>query len=1291
MVPASDYSSITASPGPAPGNYRWIVNGVPAGSEPAPQLLLLHADDSLLSTTGVPPADAASIQYQPGRWGSAFSFTPGARLTYPREGNLNLGEGTVEMYVALRAPGRDPMCTAKNNVLFQYRAPNGDWTGIVQTAGPNGIVYAGGTVNGNWQSAYGSSSDMRDWQPGEWHHLAFTWSASASRMKMYVDGRLTADTNEGRYVPPLATGATFAVGGDIDGYLIDEVRISGVPLTDDQIRADAVRQSRFADNEIFLSLAGRSPGDRIVLEWTTARGTVCPSAPYVYPVIPITAADPPSTILPPGSSSLSLTIQTPVADSCRFSLDPASSFPHMTPFGSGDGSATHQTMVEGLNPDPAVVNSVFVRCANQPDYALELKYRARGSGNLRFPRKGNLWGSRLVAQKGLEHAAKIDLYLGATFTPDQMRKLRALNPNILILASINTVENWGLPEDYYLHTVEGKRIEVWPGSYRLNLTKPHVAEYQAKLAYQAILDSGLLLDGCFFDNFFTSQSWQNHDIYGNAAVLDADEDGQPDDPAVLDAKWKEGVFHELRTWRKYMPFALNSGHLFRPPDADTMEVFNGDSIGFMLPEVKDGTVAFNQLFDVYNNWFLKGRSPVTMMLESAPPFQIGYGYGYDPLKIIPASTLEFARTYFPYVRFGLAVTLMNDGYFAHEFGDTLHGNDWWYDELDFDLGYPLGPAVRIPVGAVSTLNMMDDGGFEAPLGSTWDLWVNTAAGAQATFSRDTSTSAEGQASVRVDVGNAGQKVDWHIDLHQYSRSLTKGTSYTLSFQAKADAPRTMGVSSSKQSPDWRSYGLGTTVDVGSDWKRYSLTFEATETVSDARVQFYFGSATGTTWLDDVRLIEAQDSVYRRDFDRGAVLLNGSRKSQTVAVGPGYSRLTGSQAARHEYILDDADPSVFTGAGWAAAAYDSGMWKATGPYYHNWGEGCRQCDGATCPGATWDLQVREDDSYTIAAWWPAAPAASTWSRGVVFELVAGGQVLAATTVDQTRDGDQWHTLFTVPLTMASKPVVRIRNQGSGLAIADALWVRSAARYNDGSAAATVTLEPMDGIVLQRATNNPQISSGGVVDAASFSSPIARGSWAAIFGSNLATASRSWTAADFRGNAMPVSLDGTGVMVNGLDAPVSYISPNQVNFQVPAEVDSGLGVVQVQAPSGPSNPQVAQVVDAAPAFFTLTVSGRQYAVAQTVGDAIVLWGSGFGPTTPPVQSGFVLSQPAPLADPSRLQVTIGGKPATILYAGMTIAGVYQINVVVPADLSSGDQPLVATLGTSTSQPGVLIRIQ
>ena len=1312
LAVAQDYSAVVATVGPSSGgSYRWTVNGAVIESGNAPQLLLLHADGSAVTTAGVAPANAVSLQYQLGKWGSALAFDAGSKLAYARAGNLDVREGTVEMWVAPRASGRDPQYQSRDHVLFQYMAPNGDWIGIVQASGANGIIYAGGTVNGVWQSAWGATADMRDWDAGEWRHLAFTWSASANRMKMFVDGALVADTNEGHYTAPAQTGQSFAIGGSADGtaayYLIDEVRISGAALPDVQIRADALRQTPFSDNELFLPLSTRTAGDSVGFVWTPSVGSACPASTYVYPGIPITAASPPSTILPPGMTAMPLTVQTAQADTCRYGVNSADAFAQMKAFSAGDGTTAHQATVDGLNPDPAVVNSIFVRCAAHPDYAMELKYRARGSGNAHFPRKGNLWGSYLLAQPGLEHAARIDLYLGAFFSPAQIRKLRALNPNILILTSINTVENSNLPEDYYLHTVNKQRIEVWPGTYRLNLTKPYVADYQAKLAYQLILDSGLLLDGCFFDNFFTSESWLKQDIFGTPVQLDADEDGVADDPAVLDAKWRAGVFRELNTWRQYMPYALNSGHLPRPPETDTLAVFNGDSIGFKVPQVKDGSLSFYDLFDLYSNWYRDGRKPVTMMLESAPPYQIGYGYGYDPLNNMPASTIEFARTYYPYVRFGLGVTLMNDGYFAYEIGDTFHGNDWWYDELDFDLGYPLGPAQRLPMAAPSSQDLIDNGGFESPLNGTWDLWVNTAAGAQATFAQVTSTSAVGAASVEVDVTNAGQGLDWHVDLHQYSRSLVQGKTYQLTFQAKSTAPRELGISITKQAPDWRSYGLSTAVNLTTSWQSYSLIFEATETVSDARLQFLCGIAVGSVWLDDVHVTAAPPNIYRRDFTNGTVLLNASRQPQSVSVGSHYQRLKGDQAARHEYILDDADATVFTaGANWSPASYDSGMWMASGPYYHHWGSGCHQCAGAACGAASWDLQLREDDTYTIAAWWPAAPAATAWTNRAVFELVSGTTVIATTTLDETSSGDQWHTLFTAPLSGASKPFVRVRNGGAGTLIADALWVRSAARYNDGSAAPTVTLEGMDSIVLRRVVDPPAIAQGGIVDAARLSGPLVKGSLASILGTNLAGSTMTWAEAGPGASAMPLSLDGTSVEVSGVASPLLYVSPVQVYFQVPMAVDAGPGTVQVIAPAGPSSKQPVTIADAAPALYAETVAGKQYAIAETTsgaqagnpnappvasGAAIYLWGSGLGPTMPEVNDGALLPHPAPLADLSTLKVSVGGLAAVVDAAEMTFPGLYRIQVRVPSGLSGGDQLAVATVGAADSQPGVYLRVR
>ncbi len=1056
VTPNSDYSFLIGS-SDSGGSYRWLRNGQVIQSGGTPQLFLLPADGSLITADGASPLQANGVGYQAGRWGSAIALANGGTLTYARAGSIDFNEGTIEMWVAMRASGDDPAYAARSHTLFQYRAANGDNMAIAQS-NSSGILYAGGTVNGQWESAYGSLASTRLWAAGEWHHVAYTWSVPANGMQFYVDGVLAADTNEKHYWPPAATGDSFALGDD--AYLIDEIRISAGAMAPAMVRANADRLDQPRNHEVWLPLQGISPGDTLTFE----AGSGCAGQPFVYAGVPLTEVDPPSTLLPPATTTLPFSMRSAQATSCGYSTGAPLEIGSMTPFSDGQGTAIHHTSLSGLSPDPQVVNNVYVRCASDPAYVLQLKYRSLASTNAPFPRKGNLWGSSTVAAQGLTHAARIDLYLGASFTSAQIRALRALNPNILVLTSINTVENSGVPEDYYLHDIHGKRIEVWPGTYRLNLTKPYVADYQAQFAYQKMLDSDLLLDGCFFDNFFTTQSWLKTDIHGNAVHIDANEDGVEDDPNWLDAAWHDGVYRELSTWRKLMPYALASGHLPRPPQPEFSSIFNGDSIGFLSPEVADGSQPFQSFWNAYHPWWDIGRKPVITMVESAPPFQIGYGYDYNPVANTPPSTLEFARTYYPYVRFGLAFTLMNDGYFAHEFGDTWHGNDWWYDELNFNLGSPLVPDHRVALDAAPAVNQIDNGGFVTSLTGTWDLQITTGGGAAATVTRDTTDTVEGSASARITITGV-DGTDWHVDLEQKNRKLQQGVSYDLSFWAKANVAHSITVNSQRNSPDWRNYGLSSKVAIGTGWKQYVATFPANETVAAARIEFFVGAQTGQVWLDDVRLTVHPPDVYRRDFTSGAVLLNGTRQRQTISVGEGFSRIRGRQAARHEYILDDAGPEFSSSPEWHAAQYDSGTWKDAGPFYHTWGPGCHELDGNTGT-AQWDLALREDDVYTIEAWWPAAPQSSGWSRKVVFEVVAAGNVVARATLDQSTGGDQWHQIAVVSLSAKDSPVVRVHNEGAGPAIADALHVRSRARYNDGLPAPAVTLEPMDGIVLAR---------------------------------------------------------------------------------------------------------------------------------------------------------------------------------------------------------------------------------
>lgn len=784
---------------------------------------------------------------------------------------------------------------------------------------------------------------------------------------------------------------------------------------------------------------------------------------------PLYDADPPSTLLATGMTSFTLTLSSQQPGACRYSLGSALPWAQMSPF-IDDGSTTaHAALITGIDPNPAVVNELYVRTEAQPDSPLHLRYRCLSAVNPKYPRKGNLWGCWNFIPKGMAYCARIDLWLGADFTSQQISQLRALNPDILILPDINTVENFNLPDDYYLKDVNGSKIEVWPNVYRLNLTKGYVADYQAQYAYDKVVtDGGLLVDGCFFDNFMTSQSWLTEDIHGNAIEIDADENGIADDPDELDAAWRAGVYRELRAWRRLMPYALASGHL---PEADpeVAEIFNGDSIGFTTADVLDGKRAFSSGWKEYHDWCNLGRRPGLVMVESTPPDQIAYGYDYQPLTKIPASTLQWAKSYYPYVRFGLMLTLMNSGYFAQEFGDTDHGQDWWCDELDHDLGQPLGPAARIPIDIGPNPNLMTDGGFESALSPNWGMWVNTSAGCAATVVRDTTDKAVGSASAHINVTNTGEGVNWHIDFHQLNRSLAAGQDYDLIFWAKTGpTTRTLTLSCQKGSPDWRNYGLYDTVDLSSQWQEYTVAWQANETVSDARILFFVGDALGDVWLDEVRLVKHPPDVYRRDFSNGVVLLNGTKETRTIGLETGLRHITGDQAPKHQYMLDDSTSGVFTSSGpWQTVTIESGEWKDSGPFYHDWGPDCHLLNGTTGQGQ-WDLRLPEGGVYTIQAWWPADPASSGRSSQVVYELVSGGSVLTSCTLDQRTGGDEWHTIASsVALDTSGAPSVRIRNTATGSCVADALHVFSQARLNDGSVASSVTLPPLDGIMLKRA--------------------------------------------------------------------------------------------------------------------------------------------------------------------------------------------------------------------------------
>ncbi len=254
---------------------------------------------------------------------------------------------------------------------------------------------------------------------------------------------------------------------------------------------------------------------------------------------PLSDPQPPSTLLPAGAVTVDLTVHASQPTVCRYSIGKDLPFEQMSTFDTVGPIVRRPTPSSAASMPTRVESTMFTSAPPRipwlPCTCNTAVCRQSKSG---FPRTANLWGSWHFLSAPKEHAARIDLWLGVHFSEEQIRWLRQLNPNCLVLTDINTVENNDVPDEYFLRDTTGRKIEVWPGAYRLNLTRPEVAEYQARYAYQRMIESRLMYDGCFFDNFMTSQSWQTHDIYDRPVQLDGDGDGKPDPKDAFDKAWR---------------------------------------------------------------------------------------------------------------------------------------------------------------------------------------------------------------------------------------------------------------------------------------------------------------------------------------------------------------------------------------------------------------------------------------------------------------------------------------------------------------------------------------------------------------------------------------------------------------------------------------------------------------------------------------------------------------------------------------------------------------------------------
>ena len=255
--------------------------------------------------------------------------------------------------------------------------------------------------------------------------------------------------------------------------------------------------------------------------------------------------------------------------------------------------------------------------------------------------------------------------------------------------------------------------------------------------------------------------------------------------------------------------------------------------------------------------------------------------------------------------------------------------------------------------------------------------------------------------------------------------------------------------------------------------------------------------------------------------------------------------------------------------------------------------------------------------------------------------------------------------------------------------------------------------------------PTINEDGVVPSNTFNPEdgLSSNTFGSIFGVDLTSVTLTWDNSFDENGVAPTMLGGAQVLYDGEPAFISFVGEgddfgvpfDQINFVAPTTNNKGAGgLVPVQVVTAGGTSAAAMVIHQAlsPSFFPLAAPNvaAVHLDGTLVGppglfpgvttreanpdDIVLLFGTGFGPTTPPVPvgtlPGSVLEPGVASATNQEVTICFGDEEVTPLFAGLSgFVGLYQITVTVP-NLPVGDVQLLAKIGGLQTQDGISIRV-
>jgi uncharacterized protein (TIGR03437 family) len=213
--------------------------------------------------------------------------------------------------------------------------------------------------------------------------------------------------------------------------------------------------------------------------------------------------------------------------------------------------------------------------------------------------------------------------------------------------------------------------------------------------------------------------------------------------------------------------------------------------------------------------------------------------------------------------------------------------------------------------------------------------------------------------------------------------------------------------------------------------------------------------------------------------------------------------------------------------------------------------------------------------------------------------------------------------------------------------------------------------------------PAIETGGVGNGFSYKPQLSPGAAAVIYGTGFAAAPAT------SGVPLQTVLGGVSVTVNGETAPLYYVSPGQINFQVPWDAQPGAGSVVVTVNAGGSNTVTVPIVEVATGLYSSVQNYPAYTINSSsnpvaAGGTIIAYATGSGPVSSTQTSGTGAPSSPLVTVTSTCIATLGTTEVTPTFCGLTpnSVGLVQVNVPVPGGLTTGTYPLTVGINGQVS---------